>query len=83
MRIFVGLFLMLIVVIHQCPQGLADDEPVDHRPANVKKDKNIKTKRLRYRGDIEGSRAQNRFHHDQVIRSAYKMNGVPLEVDPD
>ncbi len=32
---------------------------------------------------MEGSRAVVRFEVDTVIRSAYKVNGVPMEVDPD
>jgi len=33
--------------------------------------------------DADGTEAPNRFQADTVIKSQYKLNGQPLEVDPD
>jgi hypothetical protein len=33
--------------------------------------------------ETEGTEAPNRFEADTVIKSQYKLNGEPLEVDPD
>lgn len=33
--------------------------------------------------DADGSEAPDRFKADTVIKSQYKLNGQPLEVDPD
>ena len=33
--------------------------------------------------EAEGSEARNRFEADTAIKSKYKINGDPLEVDPD
>jgi hypothetical protein len=33
--------------------------------------------------DAEGSEAADRFEADTVIKSKYRLNGEPLEVDPD
>jgi hypothetical protein len=33
--------------------------------------------------DADGSQAPDRFQADTVIKSQYKLNGQPLEVDPD
>jgi hypothetical protein len=33
--------------------------------------------------ETDGTTAPNRFEADTVIKSQYKLNGEPLEVDPD
>ena len=33
--------------------------------------------------DAEGTEAPNRFEAETVIKSRYKLDGKPLEVDPD
>jgi hypothetical protein len=33
--------------------------------------------------EAEGTQAPNRFQADTVIKSQYKLDGQPLEVDPD
>ena len=33
--------------------------------------------------EAEGTQAPNRFEADTVIKSQYKLDGQPLEVDPD
>ncbi len=33
--------------------------------------------------EAEGTEAPNRFEADPVIKSQYRLNGQPLEVDPD
>ena len=33
--------------------------------------------------EAEGSQAPNRFEADTVIKSQYRLDGQPLEVDPD
>lgn len=44
--------------------------------------KKLKGKRIREK-EAEGTEALNRFEADTVIKSKYKLNGEPLEVDPD
>jgi hypothetical protein len=56
----------------------ANDQPSVKKP--VKKAKGGKGTREK---DADGSEAPDRFKADTVIKSQYKLNGQPLEVDPD
>jgi hypothetical protein len=68
----------------------ADDEAENAGPApttvqqtpkvSVKKSKGGKRTREK---DADGTEAPDRFEADTVIKSQYKLNGQPLEVDPD
>lgn len=44
--------------------------------------KTSKGKRVREK-EAEGTEAPDRFEADTVIKSKYRLNGEPLEVDPD
>jgi hypothetical protein len=62
---------------------LAEEAPspaVSEATAPVKK--KAKGNRAREK-ETEGTEAPNRFEADTVIKSQYKLNGEPLEVDPD
>jgi hypothetical protein len=56
----------------------ANDQAVVKKP--VKKAKGGKGTREK---DTDGTEAPDRFKADTVIKSQYKLNGQPLEVDPD
>lgn len=58
------------------------DSGDDEAPAPVRKTKLKGGKRTREK-DADGTEAPNRFQADTVIKSQYKLNGQPLEVDPD
>jgi len=47
---------------------------IDHYPTRNKNQKPL---------DTEGSEAPGRFEADTILKSPYKLKGVPLEVDPD
>ncbi len=64
----------------QPPAAQSQDEEGDG--ASPKK-KTSKGRRGVDRKETEGTTAPNRFEADTVIKSQYKLNGEPLEVDPD
>ena len=59
-----------------------DEEDGDGAPVPQKK-RTPKGRRGVDRKETEGTTAPNRFEADTVIKSQYKLNGEPLEVDPD
>jgi len=52
-------------------------------PPPQQKKRTSKGRRGVDRKETEGTTAANRFEADTVIKSQYKLNGEPLEVDPD
>ena len=59
-----------------------DEQPQAEADAAPKVKKKAKGNRAREK-ETEGTEAPNRFEADTVIKSHYKLNGEPLEVDPD
>jgi hypothetical protein len=62
------------------PALTADSAPTATPAPVTKKAKKGKSTREK---ETEGTEAADRFEADNVIKSQYELNGVPLEVDPD
>lgn len=55
------------------------ENPQQTTQKHEKKSRNHKTNSK----DAEGTKALNRFNTDPIVKSQYKLNGQPLEVDTD
>jgi hypothetical protein len=56
--------------------------PLPERAKEISQKKSTKGKKIREK-EAEGSQAPNRFEADTIIKSQYRLDGEPLEVDPD
>ncbi len=68
----------------------AEESPQDSESQTVEKSTTKKVAQKKAKGgkgtrekDADGSEAPDRFKADTVIKSQYKLNGQPLEVDTD
>jgi hypothetical protein len=58
-------------------------EPADMPTAAPPPKKSVKRGKRAGEKETEGSQAPNRFEADPIIKSKYRLDGQPLEVDPD
>jgi hypothetical protein len=63
------------------PTTQASPAPQDAPRTPVKK--KVKGKQRNSEKDADGTEAYHQFQENTVIKSQYKLNGQPLEVDPD
>ena len=73
--------LFWVCGIAQCDEEVTSESP----PSQVvKKNAKVKAKGNATREkETEGTEAPDRFEADTVIKSQYKLDNKPLEVDPD
>lgn len=79
--VLIWVALQLGVFLPLCVRAEGEAQ-VQKKSVKKKKQKEKKGQPHREK-EAEGSEALNRFEADTVIRSQYKLNGEPLQVDPD
>jgi hypothetical protein len=92
-KIFIGAVGIIFLVgalawaepgdLSEAPTTAASAQP-SQTPRGKRRSVNKKAKGNRVREkETEGTEAPDRFEADTVIKSQYKLDGKPLEVDPD